>query len=162
MRRSLRWAGTAGLGLLALVGTTLLALEGGEVVRLHTVSPAGSPRVTRVWIADEDGAAWVEAADPERPFLADLRSGSALELERGAERRACRATVAAEPGGHERIRRLLRQRYGWKDVWIGWIADTSRSLAVELRCAGAGDPVGGWRPAAAARRSGIAGRDLVG
>ena len=127
-----------GLALFVAAGTfaaiTLLALEGDEVVRLHTVAPDGTARATRVWIAEEDGAWWVEVADPQRPFFADLRAGSPLVVERAGARLPCRVEFAPQPAGHDRIRRLLRQRYGWKDIWIGLIADTSQSSALELHC----------------------------
>lgn len=132
------WGIRLGLALLLFVGIfagiTLLALEGDEVVRLHTVAPDGTERATRVWIAEEDGAWWVEVADPHRPFLADLRAGSPLVVERAGVRLPCGVEFSPQPGGHARIRRLLRERYGWKDVWIGLIADTAESSALELRC----------------------------
>ena len=34
--------------------------------------------------------------------------------------------------GHRRIRRLLAEKYGWADTWIGLLTDTSRSVAVRL------------------------------
>jgi hypothetical protein len=44
------------------------------------------------------------------------------------------ASVASDPEGHARIRRLLAARYGWADRWIGLLADTSHSRAVRLDC----------------------------
>ena len=120
------------LGTFAVV--TLVALEGGEVVVLRTTDADGRMRETRTWVADEDGAAWIEAATPERPFLADLRARPSFELRRGGTLHRCRATVMPNPEGHTRIRRLLAARYGWADRWIALVADTSRSLAVRLEC----------------------------
>ncbi len=39
-----------------------------------------------------------------------------------------------KPGaaGHRLIRSLLREKYGWADVWVGLIQDTSQSIAVRL------------------------------
>ena len=39
-----------------------------------------------------------------------------------------------EPGaeGHEKIRGLLRRKYGWADRWVGAIVDTSSSVAIRL------------------------------
>jgi hypothetical protein len=44
---------------------------------------------------------------------------------RGGRWHRCRAAVAENPGGHEHIRELLAQKYGWRDCWIGLIADTA-------------------------------------
>ena len=127
------------LAALAVVVTlgivTVVALEGREVVVLETTDAAGVPRRTRAWIADEAGGAWIEAANPERPFVADLRRRPALVLERGGTRHPCTAEIAANPEGHEHVRRLLAGHYGWADCWIGLIADTSGSLGIRLSCA---------------------------
>jgi len=55
-------------------------------------------------------------------------------LRRGGSWTRCQADMAQNPDGHERIRRLLASKYGWKDRWIGLLTDTSRSLAVRLAC----------------------------
>jgi hypothetical protein len=123
------------LGIAVLfAAVTLLALEGHEVVVLRTVDAQGQARETRTWIADEEGYAWVEAANPERPFLLQLQSNPVVELRRNGTVRRCRANVVANPEGHERIRRLLSEKYGWADRWIGLLTDTSGSLAVRLEC----------------------------
>ena len=70
MRRALVALVVAGI---AFGTVTLVALEGREVVVIETVDDAGAPRRTRTWIADVAGATWIEAATPERPFVADLR-----------------------------------------------------------------------------------------
>jgi hypothetical protein len=131
-------------GLVIAIGTvlafgvvTLIALEGREVVVLRTRAADGSEHAIRTWVADADDATWVEAANPERPFLRDLARDPVLTLERGGHARRCRATVAANPEGHARIRQLLAAKYGWADCWIALVADTRRSLAVRLDCGAA-------------------------
>jgi hypothetical protein len=119
---------------LAFAAVTGVALEGGEVVVLRTVDAAGHLRETRTWIADADGAAWIEAANPDRPFLHDVAASPAVELHRAGRWRPCRAEVHVGPEGHARIRSLLRARYGWADRWIALLADTSNSAAVRLDC----------------------------
>ncbi|MCW5893112.1 MAG: hypothetical protein KIT14_21565 [bacterium] len=122
----------AALALAVCMLVTAMALEGGEVVELRTRGPDGAARVTRVWIADDGGAEWIEAASPERPFLEDVARDPDVALVRGGAAEPRRATIVAGPEGHARIRALLRRRYGWADRWIGMLADTSRSVAVRL------------------------------
>jgi hypothetical protein len=122
------------LAVVALGVVTLVALEGREVVVVVTTDASGKSRRTRTWIADDDGVPIVEAANPERPFLVDLRRAPDLVLERGGARFACRAEILPNPEGHERVRRLLAFRYGWADRWIGLVADTDASLGVRLDC----------------------------
>lgn len=138
-----RWLAIAALAAFGFAGVTLVALEGREVVVLRTHAADGTERATRTWIADADGAAWIEAANPERPFLRDLERMPELVLDRGGRPRRCRATVAANPDGHARIRDLLAAKYGWADCWIALVADTHRSLAVRLDCDAAAETKAG-------------------
>jgi len=119
---------------LAFAAVTWVALEGGEVVVVRTHAGDGAPHRTRTWIADADGATWIEAANPERPFLHDLEREPRLELERHGGVLRCRAAIVPNPTGHAHIRELLAARYGWADRWIGLLADTRRSVAVRLDC----------------------------
>ena len=128
-------AAVAVVAVLVAVGVTLVALESGEVVVLRTYDSDGKPRDTRTWVADDDDGSWIEAANPKRPFLAQLKAHARVQLRRGGRWRPCQADIAPNPEGHERIRRLLAFKYGWKDRWIGLLTDTSRSLAVRLACA---------------------------
>jgi len=123
------------LGIAVLfAAVTLVALEGREVVVVRTFDARGQARETRTWIADADGYAWVEAANPERPFLLQIQTNPEVELRRGGTVHRCRALAIPNPEGHQRIRRLLATKYGWADCWIGWLTDTSQSLAVRLDC----------------------------
>jgi hypothetical protein len=118
--------------LVILVIITVVALEGSEVVVLHTALDTTEPRATRVWIADHDGAAWIESASPEREFYRDIIANPNIELTRSGERLRYRAVPVTGEEGHQLIRSLLHDRYGWRDVWIGMIADTSSSIAIRL------------------------------
>ena len=117
---------------LLFAAITLYALEGHEVVVLRTRAPDGATRETRTWVADDDGAVWIESATPERPFFQQLLAHPDVDLERGGVVRRYHAVPVPNPDGHERIRALLAQKYGWADWWIGLLTDTSRSVAVRL------------------------------
>ncbi|HYC54452.1 MAG TPA: nitroreductase/quinone reductase family protein [Candidatus Binatia bacterium] len=116
----------------ALAALTVVALEGKDVAVLHTRDSDGIARATRVWIVEEDGAWWVEAAIADRPFYVALQQDARLEVEHRGEKFLARATLMPNPEGHERIRRMLRSKYGWADDYIGLLQDTSNSLAVRL------------------------------
>jgi hypothetical protein len=126
------------LGALLLVTfglVTLAALEGGGVAILTTQGEQGD-RGTRTWVARAEGAFWIEAADETGPFLHDLRRDPGAVLRRAGRAYRCRAEVVPNPAGHRRIRGLLRERYGWRDRWVGWLTDTSGSRAIRLDCDG--------------------------
>lgn len=132
MRRALAVVGGA---LLVVALVTLVALEGREVVVVETTDANGAARRTRTWVADEAQTVWVEAANPERPFVEDLRRRPVLILERAGTRRQCTAEILPNPDGHLQVREALARRYGWADRWIAMFADTHASLAVRLSCA---------------------------
>ena len=116
----------------ALVIITLVALEGREVVVLRTSDGEAESKETRTWIADYEGHAWVESANPERPFFRHIQAHPEVEVVRGGQVLEMRAVALPPAEGHALIRRLLAEKYGWADVWIGFIADTSQSTAVRL------------------------------
>lgn len=117
---------------IAFGAITVLALEGKDVAVLHTRDASGRERTTRVWVADDDGALWVEAATPERDFYRDLLAAPELDVERAGTTTRMRAVPEPGSAGHERIRGLLRAKYGWADRWVALLQDTSRSVAVRL------------------------------
>lgn len=122
----------AGVAIAAFAGITLVALEGQEVVVIETADPSGSVRRTRIWIADTPEGWMIEAGDPSGPLFGNLQRKPTAWIERGDQRVSIRATPLANPEGHERIRTLLRAKYGWADDWVALIADTSRSVAFRL------------------------------
>ncbi len=117
---------------LGFVGVTWVALEWQEVAVLRTRAPDGAVRTTRVWVARHDGALWIEAPTPERHWYRNVLTHPRVELVLDGQTRHYRAATVDQPAGHERIRSLLREKYGWADVWVGMLQDTSRSLAVRL------------------------------
>jgi hypothetical protein len=126
------------LAAVALFGiVTWRALEGREVALLRTRTPAGGSEETRVWVADEAGRIYLEAATPERGWYRSLHAHPEVELVRGGVVRRYRAVPEPGAEGHARIRALLRRKYGWADWWVGLLQDTSDSIAVRL------DPVAG-------------------
>jgi hypothetical protein len=109
------------------------ALESGEVVVLRTCDADGALHETRVWLAaDESGALWIEAANPERRWYQDLLARPEVEIVRDGIPERRHAVPLPGPGGHAIVRRLLAARYGLRDCWIGLLADTSRSVGIRL------------------------------
>ena len=123
------WLGVAGLG---LAGFTGWALEAGDVAVLATQRPDGGTRETHVWWAAYADAIWVEAATPERAWLAEALASGEVGLTRDGHGERFRVESAPGSEAHTRVRTLLRQKYGLRDAWVGLLQDTSRSVAVLL------------------------------
>jgi len=111
---------------------TWIALESNEVAVLRTRTPNGRFEETRVWVADADGAALIEAATPERAWYQSLRMHPDVELLRDGAPLRYRALPETGPEGRDRIRTLLREKYGWADWWVSMLQDTSDSVLVRL------------------------------
>jgi hypothetical protein len=122
---------TLGL-LLGLGAITLFALEGSEVAVLRSALATAQPHETRVWIVDFGGTPWVESANPEREFYRDILLDPDVEVSRNGERFEYRAAPLPGSTGHDLIRSMLREKYGWADDWIGLLTDTSSSIAIRL------------------------------
>jgi hypothetical protein len=104
------------LGLaLAYVAAHLALIEvGREVIVLRTENDDGTWRVTRLWIVDHDGAAWLHGADSE--WMHNLRARPLVEVERAGETHRYRAMPV--PGPHPEIHERLREKYGIADWWV--------------------------------------------
>ncbi len=129
MKRAL--AALAALAL-ALGAFTAWALESGDVAVLVTERAGGGVRETRVWWVEHEGALELEAATPERAWLAEALAAGEVELERSGRRERFRVVRSDAPEAHARIRALLREKYGLRDAWVGLLPGTSRSVAVRL------------------------------
>jgi hypothetical protein len=130
MRRAM--AALAAL-LVALAGITFLALESGGVAVVETHGAHGDTRSTHVWYVDDDGERWLEAGTPDNGWFVDVRVDPSLTLSTAEGSARYRAHPVENPVVHQRIRSLIRQKYGWRDRWVGFlIVDSSGSIPVRL------------------------------
>jgi hypothetical protein len=135
------WRTIAAAGIVvagAFGAISLIALEGREVVLVRTVDEHGTVHDTRTWIAEDGEGIWIEAATPDRPFARHIARSAQAEIVRDRDVRRYAASIADNPAGHERIRALLAEKYGWADCWIGLLQDTSGSVAVRFVAPGKG------------------------
>lgn len=151
------------IALAGLVGvfaaTTWWALESGGVAVVETRTHDGSLRSTHVWFVEPDGGLWIEAGTPQNPWFLDVQRHPVLSFRADGSTGRYAARAIATPAAHDRIRGLLREKYGFRDVWVGLLVDTSGSVAVELTPAD--DEGRGGPGAAAARARGVSlGADL--
>ena len=121
------------LGTLVAFGAiTWFALEGQDVAILRTRAADGAIRETHVWVADADGALYLEAATPARAWLLEAQTQPEIELVHAGATGHYRAVPEPVAEGHATIRRLLRAKYGWADQWVALLQDTSTSVLVRL------------------------------
>jgi hypothetical protein len=115
----------------AFAAVTWWSLESSGVAIVTTRSDTGE-RSTHVWFVEDAGRVLVEAGSPENGWYRDVQMQPVLDLEAHGLTGRYVATPLPNPAGHDRIRKLLREKYGFRDAWIALLFDTSRSLAVAL------------------------------
>jgi hypothetical protein len=124
---------TIALILACLAIVTFIALEGGDVVSAETTRPGNhETRSTHVWYVRESGLVYLEAGHPDNPWVQDLSHSSVLKLKGVGIDGSYRFTVRMDADSHERIRTLMRSKYGWRDRWISLLFNVSSSGLVEL------------------------------
>ena len=110
------------LGLLTVAGLILLgervASETGEVVVLTTGDGSAAPAETRLWVVDLDGSSYLRG-DPGSGWYARLVADPRVRLERSGASANYLAVPAADR--RQQINELMRRKYGWRDVYIGWL-----------------------------------------
>lgn len=89
-------------------------------------------RSTHVWYAEPDGEILLEAGTPENPWFQDIQVSPVLGFRSEEHDARYSAHPVEDPSGQRRIRALLREKYGFRDLWVGLLVDTSRSVAVRL------------------------------
>ncbi len=116
----------------AFSATTWWALESGDVAVIETRTPEGTVRSTHVWYTEPNEELWLEAGTPENAWFQDVQKNAAVTFKASGRSARYLARPVDHPSGHTRIRALIRDKYGFRDRWVGLIVDTSRSVAVHL------------------------------
>jgi len=120
--------GVLALGLLWWL-MQMIAAESGEVVVLTTTDDAGAAHETRLWLVDHDGSMWLRAGSGVAGWYQRLVAEPRVTLERND----ATAAYTARPEAEQliEINRLMNEKYGWADSYVGfWF---SRDDAVPVR-----------------------------
>lgn len=117
---------------LAFVAFTGWVLESGGVAIVETRAPDDSLRSTHVWYVEPDGELWLEAGTPENSWYLDVLRDPSIVFHAEGRSQSYRAEPAPDPVAQARVRSLIRNKYGFRDWWVGWFIDSSASIAVRL------------------------------
>ena len=128
--KALKWIGGIVLLLtIGFVGIQMMASEGGEVVVLTTVDEAGDEHTTRLWVVEHDGHAWLRAGLPDAGWFLRLQANPAVRVKRNGVETAY--TAVPSPEQRDTINKLMLDKYGWSERYIG--AMMSREASVPIR-----------------------------
>ena len=116
MKRAVKLIGALVAVVVALFVGQIFASESGEVVVITTTDATGAQHETHLWVVDSDGHAWLRSGSPESGWYARLKA---------------EYTIAAVPAKRAELNALMREKYGWADMYVGFF--NSRAEAVPIR-----------------------------
>ena len=130
--RILRWTLVAAVAMvLGLVGLERIAAERVEVVELVALNAEGELQTTRLWIADDEGMAYLRVGADGSGWYDRIRLNETVTVIRGA--RAENFRVVPRPEKSARINELMRRKYTWGDAFIAALVGSREgSLPLEL------------------------------
>ncbi len=121
-----------GLGVAYVAAHWALIEVGREVIVLHKWTEAGEVKRARLWIVDEGHYSWLHHGDADTAWIRRLAIDPIVTIERGGKTRQYRAMP--DPESHQRVHRLLREKYGIADRWVRFITGgMERCRAVPVR-----------------------------
>jgi hypothetical protein len=124
------------LGLL-IVGATFaglerLAAERIEVVEFIAANEAGEKRITRLWVVDDEGMAYLRVGADGSGWYDRILMNDSVEVVR--EGVTAEYRVQARPEKSVRINELMQQKYTWGDTLIGqMLGGREGSIPLELQ-----------------------------
>lgn len=116
----------AAAAVLLVLGHLAVIEIGRDVVTLRTQRPDGTWQKSRLWIVDDGNSSWLHSAGDA--WVKRFEGNPVVEVERGGRIRRYRAQ--AVPGPHPRVDQLLREKYGFADRWVRFIAPDNEKVVV--------------------------------
>ena len=121
-----------GLGVVFLGLVFGLSEAGGEVVTLETRDAEGEPSVTRLWVVDHDGDAWLRSGMPTSAWFVRLEANPEVRVTREDTTRRYRAEPVRDPAVRDRIHALVAEKYGFAESFIAATRDGTQSVPIRL------------------------------
>ena len=124
------------LGLLivgaAFAGLERLAAERIEVVELVAANDVGERQITRLWVVDDEGMAYLRVGADGSGWYDRILMNDSVEVVR--EGVTAEYRVQARPEKSARINELMQQKYTWGDTLIGlMVGGREGSIPLELQ-----------------------------
>ena len=131
MRLALKIVGII-VGLFVLVTLVQVAAsESGEVVVVTSKDTNGEDQETRLWVVDHEGSAWLRSGSEDSGWVQRLLANPSVTVKRGDT--AYNATAVADKAAATTINRLVNEKYGWADDFIGLtVGGWDNSIAFRL------------------------------
>lgn len=120
------------LGLVVLfVGAEKAASERVEVVELHTLDEAGDEVITRLWVVDDEGHAYLRVGGDGSGWFTRLQANGEFGITRSGD--YGRYTAVLRRDKSERINTLMLEKYTWGDDLIAMmVGSRDGAIPIEL------------------------------
>lgn len=113
-----------------LVGLQMFAAENGEVVVISTRDLAGGEHHTSVWIVDSGGHQWLRCGSAKSAWYKRLTETPSLDLQRAGVHAPY--NIESVPAQLPEINRLMHEKYGWADTYVGFFSPHDRAVPIRL------------------------------
>lgn len=129
----LKWLSSTLILVIVTLGiVTYLALELSDVAEIHTNVPSSDDvRVTHIWYVENEHGLLLEAGNPNNPWVRDLKDVDGAYIAAPASLEGTYRLMKKDASSHTEIRRQMRQKYGWRDVWIELLFNPTESFLIE-------------------------------
>ena len=118
----------------ALLVMQSLASERVEVVELHTQDAEGTPMITRLWVVDDEGYAYLRG-NSNSGWLTRLKENGTFDVTRGTETGRYGFVLRVDKAEH--INALMADKYTWGDEFFAvMLGGREDSIPVELHPVG--------------------------
>ena len=112
------------------IGVEQYAAESGEVVVLTTTDSDGTAMETRLWIVDHEEAQYLRAGFDGSGWYQRLVAEPQVEVVRNGT--GAVYTAVPDASKTQTVNRLMAEKYGWADSYIGTIFPRGNAIAIRL------------------------------
>ena len=130
MRWIFRLLGVLFIVALVVVGVEQYAAESGEVVVLTTNDAEGTPMETRLWVVDLDGSQYLRSGSDGSGWYQRLAADPQVEVVRNGT--GAVYTAVPDASKTQTVNRLMAEKYGWADSYIGTLFPRDNAIAIRL------------------------------
>lgn len=108
----------------------MVAAESGEVVIVTTTDGVGRPHRSRLWIVDHDQVGWLRAGTEGAGWYQRLIKNPEVVVARAGK--VASYVAEPQPWQRETINRLMAEKYGWAEWYIGLVVNRHGSIPIRL------------------------------
>ena len=106
---------------------------GGEVVELHTYDAAGGELVSRLWVVDVDGHAYLRTGDKGAAWLARLRADPHVTVTRRGETGTFTAVADDNAELRDQVNAAVLAKYGFAESLLRMVLlNPDHAVAIRL------------------------------